>query len=331
MATPPAGPPETHVARGDATEDANVANVKANNAAWMRLDAKASLAFVSDELVAVDFTSVEPHDKKWISWTTWAAGKRALKDPSWKDWNLLGVEDFTIDEGEVSFTQTGDYVHGKVRIPSKKKTLRPTAPRSTSGRTARLCGRGTGRTRWSSTCSSASAPPPRRLPRRRSRSRLSRRAGTHLLADLLEEGLRALAVRLLVVDDLADEARLCPPRSALLLSRTSVARATALARRGPLRLRHGLARPVRGLVVRGLRLRDVVEARRLRAPPASRGSSGTWSSGRTSWRSGGPRRRSSRRPGSVRRSRRGSLARGGLRACPGTRRHFKKREVILGS
>ncbi|HEY8086760.1 MAG TPA: nuclear transport factor 2 family protein [Polyangiaceae bacterium] len=122
VATPLAGPPETHVARGDATEDANVANVKANNSAWMRLDAKASLAFVSDELVAVDFTSPDTHDKKWIA-DDWAAGKRALKDPSWKDWNLLGVEDFTIDEGEVSFTQTGDYVHGKVRIPSKKKTL----------------------------------------------------------------------------------------------------------------------------------------------------------------------------------------------------------------
>ncbi|HEY8041051.1 MAG TPA: hypothetical protein VIF15_14695, partial [Polyangiaceae bacterium] len=30
---------------------------------------------------------------------------------------------FTIDEGEFTFTQTADFVHDKVRIPNKKKTI----------------------------------------------------------------------------------------------------------------------------------------------------------------------------------------------------------------
>ncbi|HEX8792180.1 MAG TPA: nuclear transport factor 2 family protein [Polyangiaceae bacterium] len=71
----PAAPPQVHAARGDATEDANVANAKA-------LDPR-----LKQQL----------HDKK---------------DPGWKNTTLLGVEDFTIDEGEFSFTQNKRTVAG---------------------------------------------------------------------------------------------------------------------------------------------------------------------------------------------------------------------------
>ncbi len=120
--TLPTGAIEAHVARGDATEDANVASLNSLNAAWLKMDDKASLAFFSDEIVATDFTADGPHDKKWFR-EDWVAGKKSMKDPGWKDTLLFGVEDFTIDEGEYSFTQKGDYVHGKVRVPNKKKTV----------------------------------------------------------------------------------------------------------------------------------------------------------------------------------------------------------------
>jgi ketosteroid isomerase-like protein len=118
----PTGAPEMHVSRGDATEDANVASENGLNAAWAKMDDKGAIAFFSDDLVANDFTDDQPRDKKWMK-GVWAATKKAMKDPGWKDWTLFGVEDFTIDEGEYSFTQTGDFVLGKVHIPSKKKTV----------------------------------------------------------------------------------------------------------------------------------------------------------------------------------------------------------------
>lgn len=120
--TLPTGAPETHVSRGDATEEANVAGENALNAAWARMDDKAALAMFSDDLVSNDFTADQSHDKKWVK-DDFVAAKKSLKDASWKDWTLFGVEDFTIDEGEFSFTQTGDYVHGKVHIANKKKTI----------------------------------------------------------------------------------------------------------------------------------------------------------------------------------------------------------------
>ena len=52
-----------------------------------------------------------------------AINAKALKDRSRKDWALLGVEDFTINEGEGTFTQAGAVDHGKIHIPNKHKTV----------------------------------------------------------------------------------------------------------------------------------------------------------------------------------------------------------------
>jgi ketosteroid isomerase-like protein len=118
----PTSAPEMHVSRGDATEDANIASENALNAAWSKMDDKAALAMISDDAAMNDYTDDQPRDKKWMK-EVWVAVKKSMKDSTWKDWSLFGVEDFTIDEGEYSFTQTGDFVHGKVHIPSKKKTI----------------------------------------------------------------------------------------------------------------------------------------------------------------------------------------------------------------
>ena len=120
--TLPTGEPEIHVAKGDEVESANVANENAVNAAWSKMDDRAALGFLADGVVMNDFTDDQPRDKKFMQ-ESWVAVRKAMKDPTWKDWTLFGCEDFTIDEGEFTFTQTGDFVHGKVHIPSKKKTI----------------------------------------------------------------------------------------------------------------------------------------------------------------------------------------------------------------
>jgi ketosteroid isomerase-like protein len=122
IAALPTGPMEPHTSRGDAAEQANVAGESALNLAWTKMDEKSALALMSDEGVFNDFTDDQSRDKKWMK-DVLVAVHRSMKDFAWKDLSLFGVEDFTIDEGEGTFTQTADFVHGKVRIPNKKKTL----------------------------------------------------------------------------------------------------------------------------------------------------------------------------------------------------------------
>jgi len=122
IATLPTGSLETHASKGDATEDANIAGENAINAAWMKMDDKTALGLFSDDAVMNDLTDDQARDKKWAK-EVWVAARKSLKDPAWTDWNLFAVEDFTIDEGEFTFTQTADFVHGKVHIPNKKKTI----------------------------------------------------------------------------------------------------------------------------------------------------------------------------------------------------------------
>jgi ketosteroid isomerase-like protein len=118
----PTGPVETHVAKGDANEDANVAKATTNDAAWAKGDDKTRLDLLSDDYVAIPIATADPRDKKWVKGSM-AVAQKAYKDRAWKSWALFGVEDFTIDEGESTYTQAGDYVYSKVKIPNKHKTL----------------------------------------------------------------------------------------------------------------------------------------------------------------------------------------------------------------
>ena len=118
----PTGATETHVSKGDATEDANVASMTGLNAAWVKMDDKAQLAVYSDDVVSNSFTGWEAKDKKWLKEGVPMLHK-AQKDRAWKDVTLFGVEDFTISEGEGTATQAGDYVHSKIRVPNKHKTV----------------------------------------------------------------------------------------------------------------------------------------------------------------------------------------------------------------
>ena len=113
------------MARGDATEDANVANINALNAAWLKLDSKTCLSFLSDEVVAVDFTSVEPHDKKWMVETTGRRRQAGAEGPVVEGLETSSARRTSPSTRARSWLHAdGDYaVHGKVRIPSKKKTI----------------------------------------------------------------------------------------------------------------------------------------------------------------------------------------------------------------
>ena len=118
----PTGATEAHVAKGDATEDANVAKVSALNDAFLKNDDKTALPLYADDYVSNSFTLWEPKDKKWVKEAI-AINAKALKDRSRKDWTLLGVEDFTINESEGTSTQAGAVDHGKIHIPNKHKTV----------------------------------------------------------------------------------------------------------------------------------------------------------------------------------------------------------------
>jgi ketosteroid isomerase-like protein len=122
IAVLPTGAAEAHVSKGDANEDKNVANLNALNAAWLKSDDATQLGFLSDDYASNSFAGWEPKDKKWVK-DNLAIGKKSFKDRGWKDLTVLGVEDFTIDEGESTMTQIGDFVHGKVKIPNKHKTV----------------------------------------------------------------------------------------------------------------------------------------------------------------------------------------------------------------
>jgi ketosteroid isomerase-like protein len=121
IAALPTTPAEAHVAKGDEVESGNVANEQAFRAAWLKGDDAAQLAFLSDAFVSNDNTLSEPKDKKWAK-DDLALAKKSSKDRAWKDLTLFGVEDFTIDDGEATSTQTGDFVHGKIKVPNKHKT-----------------------------------------------------------------------------------------------------------------------------------------------------------------------------------------------------------------
>ena len=122
VATLPTGAAETHVAKGDEIENANVANATATTNASLKNDEKALLGLYADDYVSNSFTGWEPKDKKWMKEVV-AINKKSLKDRSWKDWALFGVEDFTIDEGEATATQIGAIDHGKIHIPNTHKTV----------------------------------------------------------------------------------------------------------------------------------------------------------------------------------------------------------------
>ncbi len=118
----PTAATEMHVAKGDATEDANVANVNALNSAWLKFDEKTPLSLYSDDIVSNNFTLWEPKDKKWIKEAI-AMGGKAQKDRSRADWALFGAEDYTVNENEGTATQIGAIDHGKIHIPNKHKTI----------------------------------------------------------------------------------------------------------------------------------------------------------------------------------------------------------------
>jgi len=120
--TLPTGAVETHAAKGDANEDANVAKVTTADAAWVKGDDKTRLDLLSDDFVSNSSAISEPKDKKWVK-ESMASAQKAYKDRAWKSLALFGVEDFTIDEGESTYTQAADFVHGKTKIPNKHKTL----------------------------------------------------------------------------------------------------------------------------------------------------------------------------------------------------------------
>jgi hypothetical protein len=118
----PTGEPERHVSKGDAAEDANVQHLSDLNVSWARMDEKTALGLYADNAVTNDFTDDKPRDKKYAK-EFWVAAHKAMKDPTWKDGTIFGCEDFTINEGEYSFRQVGDFTHGKDRLPNKKKTI----------------------------------------------------------------------------------------------------------------------------------------------------------------------------------------------------------------
>jgi nuclear transport factor 2 (NTF2) superfamily protein len=120
--TAPTGGIEAHVSKGDATEDANVANQTSFEAAWVKADDKTALALFADGYKGNSYTGWETKDKKWVVDGA-AQAKKAYKDRAWKSWQLFGVEDFTIEEGESTITQAGAFVHGPIKVPNKHKTV----------------------------------------------------------------------------------------------------------------------------------------------------------------------------------------------------------------
>jgi ketosteroid isomerase-like protein len=119
--TLPTGAAEAHAAKNDATEDANVAKEKALNAAWLQGD-KAAMSTFADDYAGDAYPLWETKGKKWVEENLTLSAK-AQKDRSRKDLAVLGVEDFTIVEGESTYTQAGAFDHGKVHVPNLHKTL----------------------------------------------------------------------------------------------------------------------------------------------------------------------------------------------------------------
>ena len=120
--TLPTGAVEAHAAKNDATEDANVAKDKALNAAFLQGDAKTVMPMFADDYVGNAYALWEPKGKKWVEENVTLSAKTS-KDRSRKDLAAFGVEDFTIAEGENTYTQAADYNHGKIHVPNKHKTV----------------------------------------------------------------------------------------------------------------------------------------------------------------------------------------------------------------
>jgi ketosteroid isomerase-like protein len=119
----PFQPPELHAAKNDATEQTNAANVAAASAALLKKDDKAYFDFFADDASWYDFTrnGVPPRDKKY-EMAELVAQHKAVDVTAIKDVNVIAVEDFTIDEQEVTLTQKAPYAFGKVHIPNTKKS-----------------------------------------------------------------------------------------------------------------------------------------------------------------------------------------------------------------
>ena len=119
----PTAPTEWHWAKSDATEDANVAAINKQNADWSKPDAKAALAPFADDAVLVDLTSPKPSSGKKDMVTAATAFLKAIPDFKTNGSNVIGVEDFSIDEYESTGTFKNDIATPMWKQKASKKPI----------------------------------------------------------------------------------------------------------------------------------------------------------------------------------------------------------------
>jgi steroid delta-isomerase-like uncharacterized protein len=124
--SPPSGAPEVHVAKADPspTVDANVASAKALNRTFEKGDSKAFLDALSDDVAYEDASMPAPMTGKKAAKTFFEAFAKAFPGPKVTESNLVGIDDFTIDEYVTDATQKAPLSMGPgMTIPNTKKTM----------------------------------------------------------------------------------------------------------------------------------------------------------------------------------------------------------------
>ncbi|HEY2518386.1 MAG TPA: ester cyclase [Polyangiaceae bacterium] len=124
IATLPAGPPEIHIAKGTATEDADVASARALNRAVEKGDAKACVDALTDDSVYEDVTMLGPMKGKKSAEAFYKDFFKAFPKPKISEGALFGIEDFTLDEWTMAATQKSALAMGPgIPLPNTQKTI----------------------------------------------------------------------------------------------------------------------------------------------------------------------------------------------------------------
>jgi ketosteroid isomerase-like protein len=124
IATLPTNPPEIHIAKGDANEDANVAAAKSLNRAVEKGDATAFVAGMSDDVSYDDFTMKDPMNGQKAAQMYIDGWTKAFPGTKVTEGTIFGDEDLTADEYTTDATQKAAFKMGPVTaIPNTKKTM----------------------------------------------------------------------------------------------------------------------------------------------------------------------------------------------------------------